>query len=355
MIQNDLFDLGADLCVPPGERGHDAPAGRPRARWSASSAGATRSTTGCPTSPASCCPRAAPARPRCTSPARSAGGPSARRWPSADAEAVTPAALAYLNRLSDLLFILARAAARTPGATCSGSPGRAASPSAQARANVTRRSRGSAAVRRTCTRSPRRPVSRRGVLVVERRDDGRIGDLDRGAVVADVDDHAGEELADPACQQGALDEVDGGALGAALARAGLGHDPGIASRPSSTHAGARRRRALRQHDLVGEAVGQAAQGRRDVRVEGGDRRVHGRLAVGAAPHRVAGAVEEPGGPARRRPGRPAARRRGRAPRRRRGCPPATRRRARGRCGAAPPGRAARPAPGRGRARGRRRP
>ncbi len=52
-----------------------------------------------------------PARGRsCTSRAPSAGAPSARRsrWPPASRSGAT--ALQYLNRLSDLLFLLARAA-----------------------------------------------------------------------------------------------------------------------------------------------------------------------------------------------------------------------------------------------------
>ena len=52
--------------------------------------------------------RAAPRRPRsCTSAARSAAAPSAARWLVDDAN---PEVVRYLNRLSDLLFILSRGA-----------------------------------------------------------------------------------------------------------------------------------------------------------------------------------------------------------------------------------------------------
>lgn len=114
LVQNDLFDLGADLCVPPGEaegsrlRVHASQVERLE-RW---------------------CDEVNDQLPDLTSFILPAGGPAAaalhhartvcRRAERssvalADAEAVTPAALAYLNRLSDLLFILARAAAQEAG------------------------------------------------------------------------------------------------------------------------------------------------------------------------------------------------------------------------------------------------
>lgn len=113
-VQNDLFDLGADLCVPPGEasgtrlRVHPSQVERLE-RW---------------------CDEVNDQLPDLTSFILPAGSPAAaalhhartvcRRAERssvalADAEAVTPAALAYLNRLSDLLFILARAAAQEAG------------------------------------------------------------------------------------------------------------------------------------------------------------------------------------------------------------------------------------------------
>ena len=122
-IQNDLFDLGADLCVPRAARAARGGCGSPAARWSAWSAGATRSTRSCPRSPASCSRRGARRRRPCTTPARSAGGPSGRPWRSPTPRQVGREALAYLNRLSDLLFILARAANAGAGGDVLWEPG----------------------------------------------------------------------------------------------------------------------------------------------------------------------------------------------------------------------------------------
>jgi cob(I)alamin adenosyltransferase len=114
VIQNDLFDLGADLCVPPddGERGRlrIVPSQVERLeRW---------------------CDEVNDRLPDLTSFVLPAGSPGAAALHHArtvcrraersvvalgDAEDVTPEALAYLNRLSDLLFILARAANRDAG------------------------------------------------------------------------------------------------------------------------------------------------------------------------------------------------------------------------------------------------
>ena len=114
LVQNDLFDLGADLCVPPGETGggrlrvHAAQVERLE-RW---------------------CDEVNDRLPDLTSFVLPAGSPGAAALHHArtvcrraersavvlgDAEGVTPEALAYLNRLSDLLFILARAANRDAG------------------------------------------------------------------------------------------------------------------------------------------------------------------------------------------------------------------------------------------------
>ena len=105
-----------------------------------------------------------------------------------------------------------------------------------------------------------------------------------------------------------------------------------------------RPRAEGQHDLVGEAVGQAAQRRRDVRVERRDRRVHG---GGLARRPRAPGTAYPA-PWKSRVARTAkARSPGRVPSRLRTtsrvrrCRPATPPRGPRRCGAAPPGRAAR--------------
>ena len=122
-IQNDLFDLGADLCVPPGGEGGE---GRLRVsrgqverleRW---------------------CDEVNAELPSLTSFVLPAGSPAAaalhharavcRRAERstvalADVEEVGAEALAYLNRLSDLLFILARAANAGAGGDVLWEPG----------------------------------------------------------------------------------------------------------------------------------------------------------------------------------------------------------------------------------------
>jgi cob(I)alamin adenosyltransferase len=115
-IQNDLFDLGADLCVP-AAAGEEA-----GARLRVSAAQVERLEALCDQVNETLAPL--------TSFALPAGTPAAaalhlaravcRRAERsavalADAEPVTPEALAYLNRLSDLLFILARAENRDSG------------------------------------------------------------------------------------------------------------------------------------------------------------------------------------------------------------------------------------------------
>ena len=117
-IQNDLFDVGADVCVP-GEAGerlrmNDAPVERLEAEIEAMNA----------------------TLPRLTSfvlPGGSAGAAHAHmaraivRRAERDVvrlmadEAVTPALLRYLNRLSDHLFVLARLLNQRAAAKCCGS------------------------------------------------------------------------------------------------------------------------------------------------------------------------------------------------------------------------------------------
>jgi cob(I)alamin adenosyltransferase len=115
LVQNDLFDLGADLCVPAG----DDP-GRSRLRVDPSQVQRLERW----------CDEINDQLPDLTSFVLPAGTPGAaalhhartvcRRAERsavalADAEPVTREVLAYLNRLSDLLFILARAANREAG------------------------------------------------------------------------------------------------------------------------------------------------------------------------------------------------------------------------------------------------
>ena len=112
-VQNDLFDLGADLCTPDFE--NDATAKRPRLRIvagqvlrleaeiDAMNAGSSRSA-------ASCCPAARRSPRTCTSAAPSAAAPSGTLVALAAAETVNPEAVRYLNRLSDWLFVAGRVA-----------------------------------------------------------------------------------------------------------------------------------------------------------------------------------------------------------------------------------------------------
>ena len=110
-IQRDLFALGARLADPPhriaGTRRRRPRSAPPTSRGSR--AGSTRSRRRCRRCAGSSSPAARrPAR-RCTSRARSAAAPSAR-WSALGA--TTPSSRScsiYLNRLSDLLFVMARA------------------------------------------------------------------------------------------------------------------------------------------------------------------------------------------------------------------------------------------------------
>ena len=110
-IQNELFDLGADLSVPV-RGGRREAAGRRRRRSTRSSETVRRaSTSRCRAAEELRASRAAReaaarlhvARAVCRRAERVALGPPSER-------PVNPLALVYLNRLSDLLFILARAA-----------------------------------------------------------------------------------------------------------------------------------------------------------------------------------------------------------------------------------------------------
>jgi cob(I)alamin adenosyltransferase len=129
IVQNDLFDVGADLCVPApagGEGSRDE--GRSRLRIAPGQV--ERLERWCDEVNAGLAPLSSFVLP--------AGSPAAaalhharavcRRAERAtvalaDAEPVTPEALAYLNRLSDLLFILARRANRDAGGDVLWTPG----------------------------------------------------------------------------------------------------------------------------------------------------------------------------------------------------------------------------------------
>ena len=107
-IQNELFDVGADLSVP--RRGRGPAAGRAGDGRPARGGLRPASTTTSRSSRASCSREARRPRPASTSPGRSAAAPSARRSRAAQEHRLDPLVAVYLNRLSDLLFILARAA-----------------------------------------------------------------------------------------------------------------------------------------------------------------------------------------------------------------------------------------------------
>ena len=108
-VQNELFDVGADLSVPFGRRRRAAR--RRRRRSTRSRRTATRSTTDLPELKSFVLPGGTEAQRGSTSRAPSAAAPSARHSPAS----VNPRVLVYLNRLSDLLFILARAANAAAG------------------------------------------------------------------------------------------------------------------------------------------------------------------------------------------------------------------------------------------------
>ena len=113
-IQNDLFDLGADLCTPDFE--NDAAAKHPRLRIVADQVARLEAEIDAMNARpprrcgASSCPAAARSRHTSTSAAPSAAAPSGTRSTLAQAEAVNPEAVRYLNRLSDWLFVAARVA-----------------------------------------------------------------------------------------------------------------------------------------------------------------------------------------------------------------------------------------------------
>ena len=128
-IQNDLFDLGADLCVPEEER-EDRQSARERTRLRVDSRAGRRGWRSAAT-------RSTRRSPPLTSFVLAGGSPAAavlhlartvcRRAERetvalAASEPVGAEALQYLNRLSDLLFLLARAA-NPPGAEVLWVPG----------------------------------------------------------------------------------------------------------------------------------------------------------------------------------------------------------------------------------------
>ena len=112
-VQADLFTLGANLATPAPEDGGRAQRPPPRRsppsasrRWRAGSTRPTRSWRRC--APSSSPAGARPPR-ACTWRAPSAAAPSGGSSPSPATTRVDAEVVRYLNRLSDLLFTLARA------------------------------------------------------------------------------------------------------------------------------------------------------------------------------------------------------------------------------------------------------
>jgi cob(I)alamin adenosyltransferase len=122
VVQNDLFDVGADLCLPGTEAGE--------ARLRVTAGQVERLEGWCDEVNETLEPLTSfvlPAGTRAAAALHLARAVCRRSERSAialaDAEPVTPEAIAYLNRLSDLLFILARAANRDAGGDVLWTPG----------------------------------------------------------------------------------------------------------------------------------------------------------------------------------------------------------------------------------------
>ena len=110
-IQNDLFDVGADLCMPDKGKG---PGGArldvTEPRWSGSSSRSTRSTPSSRRCAPSCCPGGSAAAAYLHL-ARTVCRRAERlivELKDKPGESVTPAAIKYVNRLSDFFFVAAR-------------------------------------------------------------------------------------------------------------------------------------------------------------------------------------------------------------------------------------------------------
>jgi len=104
-VQHDLFDLGGELCIPGHRAITDAQVGRLEQDLDALNAGL-------PPLKEFILPGGGPAAAACHLARAIARRAERRTWTLAREETVAPEALRYLNRLSDLLFVMARVLAR---------------------------------------------------------------------------------------------------------------------------------------------------------------------------------------------------------------------------------------------------
>jgi cob(I)alamin adenosyltransferase len=104
-VQHDLFDLGGELCIP----GHRAIFDRHVERLEAA---IDRFNGELPPLKEFILPGGGPAAAACHLARTIARRAERRAWALARIEAVAPEPMRYLNRLSDLLFVLARVLAR---------------------------------------------------------------------------------------------------------------------------------------------------------------------------------------------------------------------------------------------------
>ena len=111
-VQNELFDVGADLSVPLVRDGRLRVA---QSQIDRLEADCDRFNAELPELRSFVLPGGPRRQPGSTSPGRSAGEPSGRRCAPREEHDLDPLTVIYLNRLSDLLFVLARAANAAAG------------------------------------------------------------------------------------------------------------------------------------------------------------------------------------------------------------------------------------------------